>query len=467
MAITRRQFLKRTGLATAGSVLGPAFLRNPLLRNALATAMGDHYLVVLQADGGNDGQNTVVPLDDGDAGTLRSTYETMRLTGSGGLQLSPTVLMPTAIGNDPISNTPLALHPGFSGFKSLYDAGHLAVVQGCGYPNQNLSHATSKGFWQSADPLGVLSGNAGWVGRFLIASLYGESDIPAVNVRSAIAPEFAQTATNVLAFSRLSSFTFPYDGISSSDKAAKAAAYAALYADAAGSAEDTMRFVGNAGSATLTASQSYPPIDAVYKSDRSTFNQAYTSLNSSTANDLREVAKIIYAVENNFDPTVCARFFEVRNGGYDTHSNQGAETGAQFNLHQEVGNAVELFYSDLEDMGIADKVLIVWWSEFSRRIKQNSSGTDHGTQGPMFVIGGGVNGGVYGNHPDINSLNSQGNTIYSQAAGDPYRSTDFRDVFGTILRHWLDVTDPSTILPVDSGDPNTLWTAPSFDMGFV
>jgi uncharacterized protein (DUF1501 family) len=116
---------------------------------------------------------------------------------------------------------------------------------------------------------------------------------------------------------------------------------------------------------------------------------------------------------------------------------------------------------------VSDKVCIVWWSEFSRRITQNSSGTDHGSQGPMFVIGGAVNGGVYGNHPNINVLNSQGNTNYSQSAVDPYRSTDLRDVFGTILKHWLGVSDPTTIFPLDGGSPSTFWTTANFDMGFL
>jgi uncharacterized protein (DUF1501 family) len=472
MALTRRQFITRTGLVTAGGLLGPGFFRNPFLERALADAIGDKYLVILQADGGNDGLNTVTPIDDGASGGLRARYEVVRTTGAGGLQLPAAVLAATAIDLDPISLTPLALHPGLTGFKTLYDVGKLAVVQGCGYPNQNLSHATSKGFWQTGDPLGAFAGTAGWMGRYLLSVPYGVLDISSVNVRTEVAAEFAQTGTNVLAFTRLKKFTFPYDSYDSGDATAKRAAYAALCSAAGMAAEETRKFLGNAGAATLTASEKYPATDALYVADRPTWNSGYTALKSSMANDLREVAKIIYAVENQADPAVCARFFQVRNGGYDTHSNQGALSGRQNNLHVEVGDAVAQFYNDLDNMAasgggtVADKVCIVWWSEFSRRVNQNSSGTDHGSQGPMFVIGGAVNGGVYGNHPNINVLNSQGNTIYSQAGGDPYRSTDFRDVFGTIVKHWLGA-DPTGIFPADGGDPTTYWTSPNFDLGFL
>jgi len=473
MAFTRRQFLTRTGLLTAGAALGPGFLPGSVMRRALADYMGDKYLVLLQADGGNDGLNTVIPNGNGSYGALRSRYEIVRTPGSGGLQIDEDDLTATAIGNDPLSGTPLALHPALTGFEALYSDGNLAVVQGCGYPNQDLSHATSRGYWQTGDPLKTVGGNNGWMGRFLIAMSYDANDISSVNVRASVAEEFIQPTTNVLAFTRLSNFTFPYDNYDSNDDAHKRAAYVALYGAAAVDAEPTRKFLGNTGTATLKASEHYPAVDAIYKSDRPSWNSGYTSLGTGMANNLREVAKVIYATENGFEAEVNARFFQVRRGGYDTHSNQGALTGRQRNLHLEVGNAVNYFFNDLAAMPavgggtVADKTLIVWWSEFSRRVTQNATGTDHGSQGPMFLIGPGVNSGVYGNHPNINTVNSSGNTIYSQNPSDPYRSTDFRDVFGTVLKHWLGLTDPSDVFPADPGDPNKFWTLPNFDLGFL
>jgi len=473
MALTRRQFIKRTGLVAAGSYLGPSFFRNPLLRQALAANLNDldRYFVVLFLDGGNDGLNTVVPLADGTSGNLRTAYQAARLTGNGGLQLSVSDLTATAIGMDITSGTPLALHPGLIGLKHLWDANALAVIQGCGDPiSLNfLSHEFSRGVWQTGNPGGSSTFEGGWVGRYLAAN-YGGSDVPGVSISDSVAPEFLQTGTSVLAVNRLADFGFPYDGNYTDDAPFKQDAFSALYSQANSAAQATLRYIGQGGAATLAATGSYQPLSGLYESDRSGFNQAYDNLDSGVARDLREVAKIIYGVKQGV-PNVNARSFELSNGGYDTHSDQGT-SGAddQHNqLHHEVGDALEVFYNDCLDMGVANKLCVIVWSEFSRRIQQNDNGTDHGSQGPMLVIGGAVNRGVYGNHPNINqdALNDDGNTLYSQAAGDPYRSTDFRDVYGTLLKHWLGVADPLTLLPVDSGDPNAYWTSPNFDLGFI
>lgn len=473
MALTRRQFIKRTGLVAAGSYLGPSFFRNPLLRQALAANLDDldRYFVVIFLDGGNDGLNTVVPLADGPSGTLRAAYQSARLTGNGGLQLSASGLAPTAIGTDANSGTPLALHSGLIGLKHVWDANALAVVQGCGDPiSLNfLSHEFSRGVWQTGNPSGSSTFAGGWVGRYL-ATNYGGSDIPGVNIRDSVAPEFLQTGTSVLAVNRLASFSFPYDGNYSDDIPFKHDAFSALYGQAGSAAQATLKYIGQGGAATLTATGSYQPLSDMYAGDRPRFDQAYDTLGSNFAQDLREVAKVIYGVKQQV-PNVRARSFELSNGGYDTHSDQGtAGANDQHNqLHHEVGDALEVFYSDCLDMGVADKLCVLVWSEFARRIQQNDNGTDHGSQGPMFIIGGSVKRGMYGNHPNINAdaLNDDGNTKYSQATADPYRSTDFRDVYGTILKHWLGVADPLLLLPVDSGDPNTYWTAPNFDLGFV
>jgi uncharacterized protein (DUF1501 family) len=463
MAITRRQFLKRTGAVAAGSLLGPGLLGNPFIRKVLADEIGDRYFIVIYLDGGNDGLNTVTPYSNG-GGTLRDDYEAARTS----IRLTPTQLDATKIGNDPNTGGQLALHPGFTGLKALWDLNKLAVIQGCGYPDYNLSHEQSRSIWQSADPLGLgLSG--GWVGRYLAAN-YGGSDIPAVNISDSIVGEFKQGTTSVITLERLADFGFPYDYDYGDDTAAKRTAFLALCDQAHASAQSTVQYIGDSGKATLLSSESYPGLDSDYVTDRPSFNASYDAVGRSLSDDLREVAKVIYGVSRGV-PNVNARIFQVSNGGYDTHSDQGgAETdGQQYGLHKEVGDSVKVFYDDLVGMGVADKVCIVTWSEFSRRIPQNDSGTDHGSQGPMFVIGGGVTGGVYGNHPNIAdlALDSEGNTVYTQSANG-FRSTDFRDVYGTILKHWLGMTAPqlSALLPADAGPSQSYWTAPNFDLGF-
>jgi uncharacterized protein (DUF1501 family) len=406
----------------------------------------------------------VTPIDNGTSGALRTAYEAARDASGGGLRLSQAALTPMFIGNDAASATPLGLHPALSGLKNLYDLGKVAVVQNCGYPLPNLSHAESARKWETGDPLGTGQGT-GWVGRYLAAN-YGSSEIPAVNIGAVVAGEFSQSATSVLTFWSLEYFGFPYDYYDYGDAAVHDAAFTTLYSSAAAAALPIHSYIGNSGASAYAASQAYPQLHGDYVTDRAAWNAQYAANGSWLKDQLREVAKVIYGVENN---NVESRFFQISTGAFDTHANQGAETGAHAELLTEVGDAIELFYNDCADMGVADKLCIVLWSEFGRRIEQNANGTDHGSQGPMFVIGGAVNGGIYGNHPNINNaaLNDEGNTTYSQAAGDPYRSTDLRDVYGTLLKHWLGMADPLTVLPVDGGDPNEYWTVPNFDLGFL
>jgi uncharacterized protein (DUF1501 family) len=472
MALTRRQFLARG--AFAGAALGPSLFGHPFVRRALASTIGDRYLVVIYLDGGNDGLNTVVPMIEG-AGTLRADYESARLVGNGGLRLSPDALAATALDAEPSTGTQLAFHPGLGGFpglpgagglKALYDLGKVAVMQGCGYPEYSLSHDAARVIWQTADPLAASNIESGWMGRYLAAN-YGATDIPALVVDHRVAGELAQTATSVLAVPRLRDFGFPYDAFAPSDDAAKRTAFFAVHDAASSAAHPALQFVGNNGGATLRSSESYPALHDLYESERASWSAAYESLGRGTASDLREVAKVMYGVTQGA-PNVGARLFHVNNTGYDTHSDQGAASGIHCDLLAEVASALKVFYDDCADMGIEDKVAVVVWSEFARRVQQNSNGTDHGSQGPMLVIGGTVNGGVYGHHPNIDllALDEQGNTVYRQDAG-PFRSTDFRDVYGTTLKHWLNMpsaTIQTAILPLDAGPAATYWTQENFDL---
>src|SRR5882724_850761 len=285
MAITRRQFMKRSGVVAAASLLGPSLLANPFVRRALADTLGDRYFVVLYLDGGNDGLNTVVPVADG-GGSLRSAYDAARTPGVGGLRLTPTDLAATLIGNDPNTGAQLALHPGLSGLKTLYDAGKLAVVQGCGYPDYTLSHEESRAIFASGSLLGSTSAT-GWLGRYLAAN-YAGNEIPAVSVSDRVAAELRQGATSVLTVHQLRDLRFPYDEFSSGDQARKRAAFMALHAAASAVAQPTVQYIGDSGTATLLSSESYPALHDSYVADRAAFDDAYEAIGRSTARDLRE-----------------------------------------------------------------------------------------------------------------------------------------------------------------------------------
>ncbi len=471
MPITRRQFLQRSSLLAAGSFLGPGLLGRPLVQDALADVLGDRFLVVVFLAGGNDGLSTVVPVTNG-AGSLRTDYELARsASSSGGLRITPDQLQGTLFGTDPATGAQLGLHPGLAGLWRLHDQyGRVAVVQGCGYPEWSLSHDESQNVFETGQPLGATVAT-GWLGRFL-ATQYGGTDVPAVNVRDSIAGEFAQTATSVLAIRQLADFSFPYDPWFPDDVTRKRAAFADLFARPRRES-GTLQRVGSVGASALASTESHSPLHGLYLADRSTWNDQYTALGTSFAERLREVSKVIYGVHTG-QPGVAARYFEVVRGGFDTHSAQGgADSGGQHHrLLSSVGDAIEVFYEELRSLGIESKVCMLVWSEFSRRIEQNENGTDHGSQGPMFVIGGGVQGGVYGRHPNIApaALHDDGNTVYSQSPVDPFRSTDIRDVYGTLLKHWMNVPSGSIVpalLTPDGGDPATHWTVPDFDLPFL
>jgi uncharacterized protein (DUF1501 family) len=470
MAITRRRFLQQSGLVAAGTLLGPSVWRNPFVREALASTIGDRYFVIVYLDGGNDGLNTVVPYS---SGALRAAYDGYRRTGGGGINLSQASLAATTIGTDAATGTRLALHPALGGLKQLYDLGKVAVVQGCGYPDYSMSHDQARSIWRSANPAaaGTYSG-VGWVGRHLAyPGNYGPTDVPGVTIGSAVAPELRQTATGVLAITDLQDFGFPYDEFNLDDVPAKRNAFAALHGTwARASLQPAKRYIGSSAEATLISSESYAALHQRYEQDRPAFSARYDAIGKSTAHDLREVAKIIYGVERGM-PGVAARFFQLSNAGYDTHADQGgAEPDGQHTvLHAEVGDSLKVFWDDLADMGAVNKITVLVWSEFGRRIPQNNSGTDHGSQGPVFALGGSVVGGVYGNHPDIVNLDLNENTAYTQSGG-PHRSTDFRDVYGTVLTHWLNMPTAqilSAVLQLDAGAPETHWTVPDFDLGFL
>jgi uncharacterized protein (DUF1501 family) len=466
----------------------------------MASTIGDRYLIVLFLDGGNDGLNTIVPVSGGSVG-MRADYELWRNppSTSGGLRIE-NPLVPSLPMLDPLTSTQLGFHPGLAGLRDMYDQGRVAVVQGCGYPEYNLSHDVSRSIWRRGAPLS--SPSTGWLGRYLAAAGYIGTDIPAVTIGGSVAGELSQTATSVLVFDRLSEFGFPYDydfaeppmelGEPPDDTPFKDAVFNALHASASANAHPFMQYLGSTGTSTLLAAASYPALHTNYQADRAAFSNLYSgdapgALNTSTARRLREIAKVIYGVASEV-PNVGARFFELDNGGYDTHSDQGADNPDDYHrqLHQEVADAIKLFYLDLADMAsgaapgsgkenLDSKVCVLVYSEFSRRIPQNDNGTDHGSQGPMFVIGGGVTGGVFGEHPNIaeSALDDEGNTKYKQDNSNGARSTDLRDVYGSIIKHWLNITDQPTLdslLPDDStlgysgGD---YWTVPDFDLGFL
>jgi uncharacterized protein (DUF1501 family) len=457
MVLSRRQFMKRSGALGAGLSIAP-LLGSPLVNRALAD-IGNRFLVVVFLEGGNDGLNTITPMNDG-AGSLRADYEDARRT----VNISADELL--LLGTDPSSEATLGMNPGLSGLQSLYQSGQLAVLQNCGYPDPDLSHKISRRIWETAAPLG--SGRTeGWLGRSLESEGYGSKELPVFTTVDRIPGEFAQGTTGVLTVRDLAKFGFPGDPDWPSDDSVRKAASAALFQNARDSGEDALEYLGATGGSLIAATENYPALHDAYASTRGDFLHAYRALDGEVGAQLSEVAKVIYGTRAGATG-VNSRFFQITQDGYDTHANQGRATagGRHYNLMRDLGDGLGLFFQDIEDMGAADEVLVLVWSEFGRRVQQNSNGTDHGSAAPMFLMGKSVQGGIFDPHPNIAAAARDwgGNTSYSQDNTNAFRSRDFRDVYGTVLKHWVEINEGtilSDILPPDGShlDPDQYWVS--------
>ena len=362
--------------------------------------MKNHTLVVVQFTGGNDGINTVVPYSQ------QAYYDarpTLALGKSDVLQLDGNV----------------ALHPNMTGLQGLFKDGHMAVVQGVGYPNPNRSHYESMSIWQSASVDSTV--NAGWLGRYLDVARSVDSGINAVNLDTLLWPAVIGQKERAMAIESLQTFKVNPQS-KSVQQAQSEAAVKALNSIQCSSCQEYNALVNammQAGLDALTASN-------IVQQAASTYHTSVAYPNNDFANRLKLAAQVI---SSTLQPVVV--YLQI--GGFDTHANQ---KGTQAALLQTVSDGITAFYNDMVDKGKSNDTLIMTFSEFGRRVKENGSqGTDHGTAEPMFVLGGKVKGGLYGTYPSLTDLDS----------GDLKFNTDFRQVYSTILQDWMGA-DPSQIL---------------------
>jgi uncharacterized protein (DUF1501 family) len=425
MSITRRELIK-DGLAIAAlGLVAPSFL----VKSAYALQAGGgrgragitlpgedmptapvhsvsthkNILVVVQLSGGNDGLGTVIPYTDGRYFTARPRLapqpdQVLRLTDS------------------------LGLHPALKNLKNLYDGGHIAILQGVGYPNPSRSHFRSMQIWQTARP--DVNEPTGWLGRYLQAEDDDEANtLRAINIGTMVPRTLWTETTLVPSITNLESYQFRTDGRFLGDPEAQLDAIHHLCEHAAhGPLEN---FVGQAAIDALQSSQAL----------RSAVERYQTSVrygNNPFAEGMHLIARIIAA-------DLGTRIFYISLGGFDTHANQ-AKTHA--GLLQMLDEGIASFYQDLDRMGKADQVTVMTFSEFGRRVAENASaGTDHGTALPMLLIGGNIKGGIYGNNPDLSNLDN----------GDLRMQTDFRAVYASVIRYWLGA-DPSKVIEGNFGD---------------
>lgn len=421
--LTRRQLLERMLKGSSLIALGAAAPRFLAATAAAAEPGKDTVLVVLEMTGGNDGLNTVVPYGD-------DRYHAAR----------PTLALPKeqVVRIDDY----LGLNPGLRSFEALLSKGQLAIVQGVGYPNPDRSHFESMDIWHSADPRRQ-TGN-GWLGRSVsrlnveaghIAAVYvGTQQLPlAMQGSTAGAPtihynkpydlELAPQQANAVYFGDDPFGNRYVPGAASASGGPRQAARRQLIEDLAKMApaeNDLLQFVQQAELHTYATIDRLKQIAAANRQGGYPRDAGYRSPGNELALNLNLIAQMIAA-------ELGTRIFYVTIGGFDTHADQQRE---HQQLLQQVADGVTGFFTQLERSGQADRVLLMTFSEFGRRVQENGSrGTDHGAASCLFVAGPGVQGGVIGKHPSLASDDLD--------AGDLKHHTDFRQVYATLLDRWL------------------------------
>ena len=407
---TRRVFLQRGLALLAATPTVPAFLdqtvmaiANPLDMPLTQRPSGKDgkVLVVVQLAGGNDGLNTVVPFAD-------DNYHRARP----GIRHDPQTLHRL--------NDATGLHPNLRPLLDLYERGDMSVVQGVGYPNPDRSHFRAMDIWHSAQPEREQA-SSGWVGRYFDNACVGADPDVGVNIGDTLPLAMQGERVTPLALERPESYR--YKGI------------------------DRQRYEALNGLAAVPGSPAHPaaspPPKRGYTTEASQLDFLHrTALDAKLSSEdiLRvtrehqasggyprgELGDGLRLVAAMIRGGLSTRVYYVHLGGFDTHANQ---RGRHDRLMQSFGDAVGAFWADLKGQKNDERVMMMTFSEFGRRVAQNASGgTDHGAAAPMFLFGPRVKGGIHGDNPSLTDLDN----------GDIKYRVDFRSVYATVLQQWLD-----------------------------
>ena len=351
----------------------------------------DPVLVVLQLSGGNDYLNTVIPFTD-------PLYKDNR----------PTV----GIADEEIIriNDELGFHPSMKVMQEIFDRGELAVIHGVGYPDSPRSHFRSMDIWHTCEPDKV--GTEGWLG--LAARDIDprkENVVTTVSMGPSMFRAVSVPGVPVAAVDGLDSYGL-LTGISSEEQRLKILdRFTQMYTPTIGSGA-VMEFLGETGLEAMQGADILKVAPGMYSS---TIEYADTPI----ARKLKDAARIHLA-------DLGTRIFYCDYGSFDSHANQ---VGMHAGLWSDVSAAVGDFFADLKEHDAADNVVMIMFSEFGRRVRDNGSGTDHGAAGAAFALGEPVRGGFYGEYP------SRRPEDLSQ--GDLAPNLDFRGFYATVLEDWM------------------------------
>lgn len=417
----RRNFLKLSASVSALSLLpNEVFaLFNAAGMSACPNANAKK-IVLIEISGGNDGLNTVVPLNQYDLyASLRPTIKLANSGLNGLINLDSTLSLANQVG----------LHPALTGFKSLYDSGKMKIIQGVGYPRQDKSHFKSTDLWLTGGDGSQDNNNltSGWVGRFM-ESYYSNF----LNTNFPLGLQLGSSENSLT-----------YSGIVENDMSMNIngqdpAGFYSVVNGLGGQAPtnipnsdygDLLRFIVENDASTNIYAQS---ISTAFNAGRNTLTYASNSI----SNQLKSVARFISG-------GLQTKVYLVKIGGFDTHDLQVAASstphlGTHARLLGELSAAVNSFVTDLSNQNLGDDVVAVTFSEFGRKVAENGNlGTDHGEVAPMFVFGNAIEPGVAGTNINLSEAKASNNFQVSTV------QHDYRQVFATILQNWLGVSTPT------------------------
>jgi uncharacterized protein (DUF1501 family) len=382
----RRQFLQHSALVSLVPLV-PAFLS----RSALAAEAKpeERVLVVIQLDGGNDGLNTVIPYADENYARFRRE---LRIKNEEILKLDAAV----------------GLHPAMKSAAELIQESRLAIVQGVGYPNPNRSHFESMAIWHHARLKSDEHDGNGWLGRAAeLSEPRKTSAADSIYIgASAVPVALRGRRANAVSLQNEADLHLTAPANASASEQADSLDVAAFVQRIVAQSFDAARQFRESASNSAAKSGDYP--------------------DTKLAGKLQLVSKLLKLGGGT-------RIYYVSQSGYDTHA---AQIFQHAQLLREFAGALKAFLNDLRAAHLEERVVVVAFSEFGRRVEENgSAGTDHGAAGPVLLGGPSVSGGLIGAHPSLTDLDQ----------GDLRMSIDFRQVYATLLANWLGV-DPKTVL---------------------
>ena len=351
----------------------------------------DPILVMLQLTGGNDYLNTVIPYQDPNYYDNRPTLN---------------------FGENNIHklNADFAFNPSMLPMKKIFDRGNMAILNGVGWESPTRSHFRAMDIWHTAEPDKV--GHEGWIAKIIREiDPNGENPIAAVNVGYGLPRALVAPNVSVASVADLDN----YGMLTSIDKQKQREhllnRFASMYAPAIGSGP-VMDYLVQTGLDALKGADTLKIAPETYSS-----SVEYGS--DSLGTKMKDIARILLA-------DLGTRVFYVEHGGFDTHAAQAPNHAKLWN---EVSKSVADFWDDLYEHSAVDNVLMVIFSEFGRRVKENGSGTDHGAAGAVFAIGPQVKGGFYGDYPKIRAE--------ELVNGDLAYNVDFRSLYSTVIEDWF------------------------------